>query len=296
MIRARSRLARMNFLKKLTQRHIWDRILLERLTEPLHLNLLSLGILAFGSFRARARWDLVVRQHNAFCILKAADAARGLGLKTVSLVEFGVATGAGLMNMAEIAARATELTGVEFKIYGFDTGKGMPPARDYRDHPDMYERGDFAMDADRLQARLPANTKLRLGEVRDTVGEFLRELPTSEPLGYVVIDVDYYYSSVDALRIFEGKPEQYLPLTMVYLDDIWCERHNSACGERLAVAEFIRDHPRRPIERHPFFELTRIFRRARWLAQIYFCHVLDHPQRSTVGENAVKRRLENVDL
>lgn len=287
---------RMNFFKKLTQGYIWERIFLERLTEPLHLNLLSLGVLAFGSFRTRARWDLIVRQHNAFCILKAADAAKGMGLKTVSLVEFGVATGAGLMNMAEIAARVTELTGVEFKLYGFDTGKGMPPARDYRDHPDMYARGDFAMDPEPLRRKLPPNAQLRLGEISDTVDEFLRALPATEPLGYVVVDVDYYYSAVDALRIFAGSPEQYLPLTMVYLDDVWCERHNSACGERLALAEFNRDHPRRLIERHPFFEQSRIFRRARWLGQVYFAHILDHPQRSVVQESEVKRRLENVDL
>ncbi len=287
---------RMNFFKKLAQRHIWDRILMERLTEPLHLNVLSLGVLALGSFRMRTKWDLVVRQHNAFAILKAADAARGLGLKTVSLVEFGVATGAGLMNMADLAARATEATGVEFQLHGFDTGKGMPPARDFRDHPDMYAAGDFAMDADRLRRKLPPNAHLHLGEISGTVGDFLAQLPATEPIGYVVVDVDYYYSAVDALRIFSGKAEQYLPLTTVYLDDVWCERHNSACGERLALAEHNRDHPLRLIERHPFFEQSRIFRRARWLAQMYFCHVLDHPQRAEVRESSEKRRLENVDL
>src|SRR5687768_10483573 len=60
----------MSFLKKLSQPHIWERVFYERLTEPLHLNLLSLGMMAFGSFRTRVKWDLVVRQHNAFSILK----------------------------------------------------------------------------------------------------------------------------------------------------------------------------------------------------------------------------------
>src|SRR5687767_14259572 len=103
--------------------------------------------MAFGSFRTRVKWDVVVRQHNACSILQVADAAKGVGIKTVSVIEFGVATGAGLINMARIAGEVTRVTGVEFKLYGFDTGKGMPPARDYRDHPDMYAHGDFAMDA-----------------------------------------------------------------------------------------------------------------------------------------------------
>jgi hypothetical protein len=286
----------MSFLRKLTEPHIWERLFYERFTEPMHLNLLSLGVLAFGSFRARVKWDLIVRQHNAFAILKAADAARGLGLKRVSLLEFGVATGAGLMNMAKIAAQVSEITGVECRLHGFDTGKGMPPAQDYRDHPDMYAQGDFAMDADRLREKLPSNVTLHLGEIERTVDAFLAELPTSEPVGFVVIDVDYYYSAKDALRVLQGRPEQYLPMPLVYLDDIWCERHNSACGERLAVAEHNTEFPKRLIERHPFLEQGRIFRRARWLGQMHFCHVLDHPQRSTVQTPEIKRQLENVYL
>ncbi len=286
----------MSLLKKLSEPYIWERLFYERFTEPLHLNLMSLGVMAFGSFRRKVKWDLVVRQHNAYSILKAADAAKGLGLKTVSLIEFGVATGSGLMNMAEIARQVTETTGVEIKIYGFDTGKGMPPARDYRDHPDMYAQGDFAMDVERLRAKLPSNVYLQLGEINETVDAFLQKLPATEPIGYVVIDVDYYYSAVDALRIFSGRPEQYLPLTLTYLDDIWCERHNSACGERLAVAEWNSAHPLRLIERHPFLEQGRIFRRARWLGQVFYCHVLDHPERSTVQKAGEKRVLENVYL
>ncbi len=286
----------MRLLKKLTERHIWERLFYERLTEPLHLNLLSLGVWAFGSFRHKVKWDLVVRQHNAYSILKAADAAKGVGADTISVIEFGVATGSGLMNMAEIAERVTAITGVKINIYGFDTGKGMPPARDYRDHPDMYAQGDFAMDVPRLRAKLPSNVHLCLGEIRETVDAFLEKLPTSEPIGYVAIDVDYYYSAVDALRIFSGRPEQYLPLTMTYLDDIWCERHNSACGERLAVAEWNEANPMRLIERHPFLEQNRIFRRPRWLGQVFYCHVLDHPQRAKVQQAKEQRVLENVYL
>ena len=288
--------ASMNLLKKLAQPHVWERLFYERLTDPLHLNLIALGVAAFGSYRTKVKWDLVVRQHNAYAILKAADTARGLGLKTVSLAEFGVATGAGLMNMAAIATRVTAATGIEFKLYGFDTGQGMPPARDYRDHPDMYAQGDFAMDFERLRLRLPPNCSLRLGEIGATVSDFLAGLPDSEPLGYAVIDVDYYYSAVDALRVLAGRPTQYLPLSFIYLDDIWCERHNSACGERLAVAEWNRDHPQRLIERHPFLEQGRPFRRARWLRQMHFLHVLDHPERCVLRANTQRRILENVDL
>src|SRR5262245_1610479 len=119
----------MSFLKKLSHRYIWDRIFYERLTEPIHLNILAAFVWAFGSYRSKIHYDLIIRSNNAYGILKAADEAKRLGIKTVSLVEFGVAAGAGLMNMAKIASRVTRETDISFKIYGFDTGKGMPVAR-----------------------------------------------------------------------------------------------------------------------------------------------------------------------
>src|SRR5688572_3833960 len=138
-------------LAKLRRGHVWRRVFLERLTEPLHLNLLSLFVAAFGSLRAKVDHDLLVRPHNAFAILRAAEYALGLGIRTVTLIEFGVARGAGLMNMAKIASRVTKATGVEFQLYGFDTGSGMPASTDYRDHPDLYAPGDFRMDPDALR-------------------------------------------------------------------------------------------------------------------------------------------------
>ncbi|HEX6391582.1 MAG TPA: hypothetical protein VFZ89_19110, partial [Solirubrobacteraceae bacterium] len=162
--------------RKLRHGRIWRRILLERGTEPLHLNLLSLIVLVAGSFRAKVAFDLVVRQHHAFSLLKQADRARALGKSRVAVAEFGVASGAGLVNIAKVAQRVTRATGVEFEIYGFDTGAGMPPPRDYRDHPELYAAGDFAMDLDQLRAALPANVHLIIGDVAETVPGFVASL------------------------------------------------------------------------------------------------------------------------
>lgn len=285
----------MGFVRKLARSHVWERIFYERLTEPLHLNAISLLVAAFGSFRAKVKWDLVVRPHNAYGILKAASEAAALGHRKVALLEFGVATGAGLVNMAEIADRASRETGVDCRVYGFDTGGGMPPPRDYRDHPDLYTQGDFKMDREALESRLPSRAKLVIGPVAETVPAFLDALPADEPVGYAVVDVDYYYSAAEALAALAGAPAKYLPLVPVYLDDIWCERHNSACGELLAAAEFNRVHPMRRLEPHAFFANSRVFTRARWLKQMHFLHVLDHPARARSGSVA-PRALENPYL
>ena len=138
----------MSFARKLLAPYIWKRIFHERLTEPLHLNCLSLGVAAFGTFRRKVDFDLVIRPHNAYSLLKAADIAKHAGLSEITALEFGVATGAGLMNMARIAGKVESETGVRIKLVGFDTGTGMPPPLDYRDHPENYKAGDFPMDFD----------------------------------------------------------------------------------------------------------------------------------------------------
>lgn len=83
----------------------YKKIFVERLTEPLHLNLISAGVALFGSYRAKVAFDLMVRQQYAFPVLFAADEAKKLGLKRIQVLEFGVATGAGLLNLCDCAAR-----------------------------------------------------------------------------------------------------------------------------------------------------------------------------------------------
>src|SRR4051794_27402049 len=170
---------------KLSKRRVWRRLFLERLREPLHLNAAPAVVLAFGSYRSKINWDLVVRPHYAYGVLKAADLARQNGVRAVTLLEFGVASGAGLMNLADIARQVSHETGIEFQLHGFDSGSGMPPAEDYRDHPDLYQEGDFTMDVEALRTILPDNVSLHLGPLASTVPQFLAELDPRAPIGFV---------------------------------------------------------------------------------------------------------------
>ena len=158
---------------QLARRDIWKRAAVERLTEPLHLNLASVGVALFGGVRAKAAFDLLVRRQHAYGLLKAADEARARGLARVTVVELGVASGTGLLNICELGARITEETGVEFRVAGFDTGEGMPPPADYRDHPELYKEGWFPMDRAALEGRLPANAELHFGPIAETMRAFV---------------------------------------------------------------------------------------------------------------------------
>src|SRR5712692_8335478 len=148
---------------------ILDRFRKARLNEPLHLNIVSLFVALFGSYRSKIAFDLVVRKQYAYGLLRAADHAGRLDLKSVSAVELGVAGGAGLLNLCSIARRVEQMTGVGVRVFGFDNGAGLPPPEYYRDHPEQYSAGEYRMNQERLRERLSANGELILGQLRDTV-------------------------------------------------------------------------------------------------------------------------------
>ena len=277
-------------LKKLSKGYIWERIFVERLTEPLHLNLIALGVSVFGSLRAKIAFDLILRQQHAYAILASADLAKESGIKEVTLVEFGVAAGTGLLNICKVAQRITRLTGVRFKIYGFDTGEGMPPPESYRDHPEIYHQGDFPMNHNKLRKSLPNNAELIIGPISETVGPFLKKITEKAPIGFISLDVDFYSSSRDALTILKGNVNQYLPRIQVYLDDLEFPSHNSWCGERLAINEFNEQNALRKIEQHAFLKSQRVFRNARWIDHMFTAHILDHPSRTS----AVQKRSPTI--
>lgn len=287
----------MGFLKKLKYLYIWKRIFVERLSEPMHLNILSLFVYIFGSFRQKIDFDLVLRSQHAFALLKAADHAASNGKNRVTVIEFGVANGAGLFNMQNIAKKITKSTGVSFDIFGFDTAEGMPPPESYKDHPDLYREGDFPMDFEKLQKALDSNTSLIIGPIQETIKKFIERDFEDSPIAFISIDVDFYSSTVQSLKVLEMSPNQYLPRVTIYLDDLQDDSHNSWCGESAAINEFTESHEFRKIERHTFLRGYRIFKNARWIDHMFFAHILDHPKRISPSSDKINKVvLENLHI
>lgn len=283
-------------------RYVWRRlfqpgklrkVFVERLTEPVHLNIVSLFVALFGSYRLKVAFDLVVRQQYAFPILYAAEAAKRRGLSRVTLIEFGVANGAGLLNMCRIAARTSKAVGIDFRVVGFDTGAGMPPAVDYRDLPDVFQQGDFPMDIERLRASLPDFAELIIGDVKDTIPKFLESVSAEAPIGFVAVDVDYYSSARETLNVLTGRPNQYLPVVPVYLDDIAIDSCNPWTGELLAVNEFNEQNSRRKIAPFTMLRSNRIFKNTQWIDRMFAAHIHDHILRSPETKRAEKWIISN---
>ena len=191
------------------------------------------------SIEARARWELSARPAYLLGLLAAAQQAKRERCAAFSAIEFGVAGGNGLLSLQADAAAGGKADGLDVRVFGFDAGpSGLPDGTgDYRDHPDFWRPGDFAMDMDALRARLGSNSTLVVGDVHETVSSFFAE-HSPPPVGFVSIDLDLYSSTRDALRIFTLPDTAMLRHVPMYFDDINFWFNHRFAGELLAIEEF----------------------------------------------------------
>jgi hypothetical protein len=256
-----------------------ERLLLKAVRATLKPELLvwrALHRLSGLSVDLKLELDLYDRPAYAYGIARAAAQANALGIQSILAVEFGVASGHGLLAMERIADDIERATGVSVTPVGFDTGQGLPAPTDYRDLPYLYSAGFYPMEAEALKGRT-RRADLILGDVRETVPAFL-ERTAAVPVGFVSVDLDYYSSTRDALQIFEGDPARYLPRVLVYLDDIASAAalHTRFTGELLAVDEFNAKHQHMKIDQVHGLAWSRTIP-AQWNEQMYAWHRFDHP-------------------
>jgi hypothetical protein len=211
-----------------------------------------------------------------YCMLAAATLAKSLGYTRLSAIEFGVAGGNGLLAMEKHAADIKKKLGVDFEIYGFDTGAGLPPPEDYRDLPYHWKPGFFKMDPEALKGKL-AISQLVLGDVRETCRDFFSSYRPA-PIGCISFDLDYYSSTMNAFQLFEGGREFFLPRLMLYFDDVIgddTELYNDFTGELLAISDFNARSGERKIA--PCRYLAAKNPLDVWRHQIYSYHDFAHP-------------------
>lgn len=230
-----------------------------------------------GSVDTRIAFDIWSRPHYAYGVYSAARLAKTLGLPGISVAEFGVAGGRGLLALEQISREIAQAVGIRIDVFGFDGGSGMPEAADYRDLAHVWAKGFYKMDVESLKARL-RSAELVIGNVSETIPRWAMRADLL-PVGFIAFDLDYYSSTAQAFQVFDGPSETRLPRVFCYMDDIiWPERacHNEYVGELLAIREFNetnRDRKLCPIH------LLRHMRPipAAWNDQMYVMHDFAHP-------------------
>lgn len=227
-----------------------------------------------GSIRSKNRWAAVERPQYLAGVLAAADLARSSAVPEISVIEFGVAGGNGLIALQSCAAAVEAETGVRIRVFGFDTAEGLPElCGDYRDHPDQWRSNDYRMDVQKLRARLSARTSLVLGNIRDTVPQFVSQ--AHPPIGFIACDVDLYSSTTDVFRILSEPGSRLLRRVFMYLDDVDFQFNHRYAGELLAIEEFNQRNPLVKIDVWRGLKKDKVFPTQAWLDRMYIAHDLD---------------------
>ncbi len=225
------------------------------------------------SLAEAVRWEALTRPQYAAGVLFAAQEAHRLGISSISVIEFGVANGAGLLVLQDYASRAAREYNLKIKVYGFDLGSGLPESHDHRDHPDAWRAGDYPMtNIEGLRARLLPDTRLLLGDVAQTVPDFVRSQTC--PVGFVSFDLDLYTSTRNALQLFVISGKMMLPHTPLYFDDTLMPFNHRFSGELLAIDDFNSKVGDVKIDVWRSVRSGMAFPESLWLRAMYLAHNL----------------------
>jgi hypothetical protein len=192
-----------------------------------------------GSYLFRLNKNALERPHYGYIVYNGALLAKKLGHKRVSVLEFGVAGGNGLLNLEYHAKEVKKILDIDIDIYGFDTGEGLPEPEDYRDLPYHWKAGFFKMDVAAIEKKMEF-AKLVFGNINETSKTFFEKYDPA-PIAAVSHDFDFYSSTATALKMFDADEKYFLPRVFCYFDDtIGYELvpYNDYTGERLAIKEF----------------------------------------------------------
>ncbi len=239
------------------------------------------------SMRIKCTWDAVERPHYLLGVLRAVDQAKKQGVPEICVAEFGVARGDGLFLLERYAALAEAEEGIRIRVYGFDTGQGLPPlCGDYRDHPDFYRIGDYPSNVAQIQSRLSSRSKLIIGNVDETVERFVTEIQ-SVPLGFASIDVDFYTSTRDALVVLSHPRRNILRRVVLYFDELDLDYFHQFAGEFLAINEFNQHNAHVKLDRWHGVNRQRPFPENHHLLGMYIAHDLEAISKVTLNRTPV---------
>jgi len=163
-------------------------------------------------------------------------------------------------------------------IVGFDLETGLPPPKDYRDHPYMWRSGFYKLDRKKLEKRL-RRSELVIGDVKETIPWFLKR--KRPPIGFIAFDLDFYSSTKVSFKIFDHK--NILPRAYLYFDDTIGkedELYNEFAGVLLAIKEYNEKNKTRKIAQINGFRFTRVVESV-WNEKMYVHHSFKNKHYST---------------
>lgn len=134
----------------------------------------------------------------------------------------------------------------EMSLYGFDSFCGLPPAEGVDKTDTRFFEGQFACSKEDVEKNLGEHgvdldqITLVKGFYEDSLTEALHDEHAFRPASLVLLDCDYYSSTIQALEWLS----RYLVQDTILLFDDWHSYgENQELGQQKAYTEFLKNHP-----------------------------------------------------
>ena len=194
--------------------------------KPLRVALLAYLSLKFKTFKP----------HYESILYEACLEAKKLGINQVSVIELGVAGGAGIVSLEKYKKKIEKVLDINIKIYGFDMGSGLPKIEADEDLPFLWRKGLYNIDKAALEKKI--NSKIFYGDVKNTVDDFVKI--NKNNICCIFFDLDLYTSTINFLNQIPKIKDQLLPRVLCYFDDVYVFENyiNQFNGVFKAIDEF----------------------------------------------------------
>ena len=194
--------------------------------KPLRVALLGYLSLKFKTFKP----------HYESILYEACLEAKKLGINQVSVIELGVAGGAGIVSLEKYKKKIEKVLDINIKIYGFDMGSGLPKIEADEDLPFLWRKGLYNIDKAALEKKV--NSKIFYGDVKNTVDDFIKI--NKNNICCIFFDLDLYTSTINFLNQIPKIKDHLLPRVLCYFDDVYVFENyiNQFNGVFKAIDEF----------------------------------------------------------
>ena len=162
--------------------------------------------------------------------------------------EFGLFRGVAFLKAFE-HSKALGFDAINF--YGFDSFKGLPEAEGIDQADGRFFEGQFACSKQDVENNLSSNgmdmsrVTLVEGYYEDSLTQELKGQHDFKPASLVLMDCDYYSSTVEAL---EWVDDYLQDGTVILFDDWYSYGESEELGQQKAMAEFLEQRPHYEIE------------------------------------------------
>jgi len=165
------------------------------------------------------------------------------GAVTGDYYEFGLFRG---YTFLQAWNHCKELKLADVNFYGFDSFEGLPAAEGIDQVDGRFFEGQFACSREEVEKNLAGEgvnlEKVTLveGYYEDALTEPLRQAHPFKPASVVLLDCDYYSSTVTALEWMDPYIQ---PGTILLFDDWFSYGESNELGQQKAYEEFLARHP-----------------------------------------------------